>query len=60
MSGYESDDSHASDPILLGITGDACATCFSTTTPLYDLSCHPSNDFYCRTCRTATWHAASD
>ena len=61
MNGYDSDnDSHVGDPVLLGLTGDACATCKSTDVPLYDLSCHDSDDFHCRDCLTKTWYNAND
>lgn len=61
MGGYDSDnDSHAGDPVLLGLTGDACGSCKSTDVPLYDLSCHESDDFYCRDCLTKTWYNAKD
>lgn len=60
-SAYESDtDSHSGDPALLGLTGDACGSCKSTEVPLYDLSCHDSDDFYCRDCLTKTWYNAQD
>jgi hypothetical protein len=61
MADYDSDnDSLAGDPVLHGVTGDACGTCSSTTVPLYDLSCHNSDDFYCRDCLTKTWYRAKD
>jgi hypothetical protein len=61
MSDYDSDnDSHAGDPVLYGVTGDACGTCSATTVPLYDLSCHDSDDFYCRDCLTKAWYLAQD
>ncbi|KAH7406512.1 hypothetical protein DE146DRAFT_395870 [Phaeosphaeria sp. MPI-PUGE-AT-0046c] len=61
MDGYDSDnDSHAGDPVLLGVTGDSCGTCSSTTVPLYDLSCHNSDDFYCRDCLSKSWYVAND
>ncbi|OAL04550.1 hypothetical protein IQ06DRAFT_343958 [Phaeosphaeriaceae sp. SRC1lsM3a] len=61
MADYDSDnDSHAGDPVLLGVTGDSCGTCSSTTIPLYDLSCHNSDDFYCRDCLSKSWYTASD
>lgn len=61
MADYDSDnDSHAGDPILLGVTGDSCGTCSATTVPLYDLSCHNADDFYCRDCLSKSWYAAKD
>jgi hypothetical protein len=61
MADYDSDnDSHACDPVLHGVTGDACGTCSATTVPLYDLSCHDSDDFYCRDCLTKAWYLAKD
>jgi hypothetical protein len=61
MADHDSDnDSHAGDPVLHGVTGDACGRCSSTTVPLYDLSCHDSDDFYCRDCLTKTWYLAKD
>lgn len=47
-------------PQLMGITGDNCASCKSTTVPLHDLSCHESDDFHCRDCLTKTFHAVND
>ncbi|KAI4673092.1 uncharacterized protein J4E78_001598 [Alternaria triticimaculans] len=47
-------------PQLMGITGDNCASCQSTTVPLYDLPCHESDDFHCRDCLTKTFHAVND
>lgn len=61
MEDFDSDsDSHASDPILLGVTGDSCGTCSATTIPLYDLSCHNADDFYCRDCLSKKWYAAKE
>lgn len=61
MSGYDFDnDSHAGDPVLVGVTGDSCGTCPATDVPLYDLSCHATDDFYCRDCLTKKWVAATD
>jgi hypothetical protein len=61
MSGYDTyNDSHAGGPVLLGITKDTCGTCSSTNVPLYDLSCHNTDDFYCRDCLTKMWNAADD
>jgi hypothetical protein len=47
-------------PQLMGVTGDSCASCKSITVPLYDLSCHESDDFHCRDCLTKTFHAVND
>ncbi|EOA86602.1 hypothetical protein ACJQWK_08939 [Exserohilum turcicum] len=47
-------------PQLMGVTGDECASCNATTVPLYDLSCHTSDDFHCRNCLTYTFYQASD
>jgi hypothetical protein len=61
MNGYDYDnDSHAGDPVLLGLTGDACGSCQSSDVPLYDLSCHDSDNFYCRDCLTKKWYYATD
>jgi len=61
MTAYNSNpDFHAGEPLLIGVTGDACGTCSSTSIPLYDLSCHNSDDFYCRDCLTKMWNMASD
>jgi hypothetical protein len=47
-------------PQLMGVTGDCCASCKSTTIPLYALSCHESDDFHCRDCLTRDFNAAND
>ncbi|KAH8723833.1 hypothetical protein GQ44DRAFT_619421 [Phaeosphaeriaceae sp. PMI808] len=47
-------------PILLGVTGDSCATCRATRIPIYDLSCHELDGFYCRDCLTKSWYNAPD
>lgn len=61
MTGYDSkSDYHSGEPVLIGITGDPCGTCSSTNIPLYDLSCHNSDDFYCRDCLTKMWNMAND
>jgi hypothetical protein len=63
MSEYDlnsDNDSHGRVPVLYGTTGDACGTCSSTTVPLYDLSCHESDDFYCCDCLTKTWYVAAN
>jgi hypothetical protein len=48
------------DPVLYGVTGDACGTCSATTIPLYDLPCHESDDFHCRDCLTKIWYLSQD
>jgi hypothetical protein len=57
-------------PLCIGVTGDFCISCkqlvYDThcgdpeapaTAPLYDLSCHVSNEFQCRDCLTRAWVA---
>jgi hypothetical protein len=48
------------DPQLMGVTGDDCASCQSTTIPLYDLSCHTSDEFHCRDCLTKPFYESKD
>jgi hypothetical protein len=48
------------NPVLYGVTGDACGTCSATTVPLYDLLCHESDDFHCRDCLTKIWYLTQD
>ncbi|KAH5338242.1 hypothetical protein HBI67_123870 [Parastagonospora nodorum] len=61
MTGYGSNpESCTGEPVLVGVTGDACGTCSSTNIPLYDLSCHKSDDFYCRDCLTKMWNMVDD
>jgi hypothetical protein len=47
-------------PQLMGVTGDCCASCKSTTISLYALSCHESDDFHCRDCLPKTFYAFDD
>jgi hypothetical protein len=47
-------------PQLMGVTGDDCASCKSTSVPLYALSCHESDDFHCRDCLTKEFYGAFD
>ncbi|KAF2247503.1 hypothetical protein BU26DRAFT_566476 [Trematosphaeria pertusa] len=55
-------------PVCVGITGDICISCKQTvydtkcgdpeapaTAPLYDLSCHSSDEFQCCNCLTKAW-----
>ena len=52
------DASRVEAPQLMGVTGDCCASCRSTTIPLYALHCHESGDFYCRDCLTKEFYSA--
>lgn len=50
----------AESPQLMGILPFNCATCNASTIPLYELSCHDSDDFHCRDCLTKKWYYATD
>jgi hypothetical protein len=47
-------------PQLMGVTGDNCASCGSLSVPLYDLSCHESDEFPCRDCLTKSFYSDAD
>jgi hypothetical protein len=47
-------------PQLMEVTGDNCASCGSLSVPLYDLSCHESDEFHCRDCLTKSFYSDAD